>query len=60
MSCKKVNVRKKEETITEPYASSVPRSGRLRHWRRVALALFVKLDCPVRANDQMEAFLDEQ
>jgi hypothetical protein len=38
-----VNVRRKNRTITEPYASSVPRSGRLRRWRRVALALVVAL-----------------
>ena len=37
------DVSRKKETITEPYASSVPRFGRLRRWQRVTLALFVTL-----------------
>ena len=36
-------MKRKKGTITEPYASSVPRFGRLRRWQRVALALFVTL-----------------
>ena len=36
-------MKRKKRTITEPYASSVPRFGRLRRWQRVALALFVTL-----------------
>jgi pimeloyl-ACP methyl ester carboxylesterase len=36
-------VRRKTVTITEPYASSVPRFGRLRRWQRIALTLVVAL-----------------
>ena len=34
---------RKKKTMTEPYALSVPRFGRLRRWQRVTLALFVTL-----------------
>jgi hypothetical protein len=37
------DVSRKKETITEPYASSVPRFGRLHRWQRVTLTLFVTL-----------------
>ena len=43
LSRKEDNVSRKKKTMTEPYALSVPRFGRLRRWQRVALALFVTL-----------------
>jgi hypothetical protein len=36
-------VSRTKRTITEPYASSVPRFGRLRRWQRIALTLVVAL-----------------